>query len=522
MPDKNVRILAIDDKQDNLTVLKALIKDTIPDAMVFTALNGKKGIELAHTENPDVILLDIIMPGMDGYEVCRQLKADNSLKDIPVVFLTAMRTDHESRIRALKMGAEAFLCKPIAEAELVAHIRAMAKIKNAHDYKQQEKEHLAILVEERTRELRVEITERRKAEEKIKQAAEEWRTTFDSITDLVSICDKDCKILRVNQAFADAFKMKPAELIGENCYGIAHGTNKPLPNCPQKVTIKTKKPAVAEFFEPLLGIHLEVSTSPIFNKKGEVVSSVHIIRDITERKKMEGQLLTNDRLASLGELVSGVAHELNNPLTSVIGFSELLAGRNDLPDDIKMDLEVINKEAQRTASIVKNLLTFARKQPKEKQLTDINSAIKAVLELRAYEQKVNNIEVNIDFTPDLPEIMGNVFNLQQVFLNIIVNAEHAMLGAHGEGVITITTEQDGDNIRVSLADDGPGISKENLGHVFDPFFTTKEVGKGTGLGLSICHGTITEHGGKIVAESEPGNGATFIIEIPVATTDNEG
>jgi len=326
----------------------------------------------------------------------------------------------------------------------------------------------------------------------------------------------------MNKAFADVVKMKPEELIGRPCYEIVHGTNESVPNCPYKRTIKTKKLAMAEFFEPHLGIHLELFTSPIFNEKGEVVASVHVARDITERIKMREQLMITDRLASLGELTSGIAHELNNPLTSVIGFSDLLADRKDLPDDVKEDLKLINKEAQRTSNIVKNLLTFARKQPKEKQPTDINKAIAVVLELRAYEQKVSDIQVDTRLAPDLPEITANSFDLQQVFLNIIVNAEHAMLEAHGKGAITITTERDGDIIRISLADDGPGIAEENLGHIFDPFFTTKEVGKGTGLGLSICYGTITEHSGKIYVESELGKGTAFIIELPVATTDNEG
>jgi len=288
------------------------------------------------------------------------------------------------------------------------------------------------------------------------------------------------------------------------------------------LTLKFGKPYVVEEFEPNLGIWIQVSTSPIFDEKGKVTSVVHITRNITEHKKMQAQIITNDRLASIGELISGVAHELNNPLTGVIGFSDLLAGRKDLPDDVKEDIEIINREAKRTANIVKNLLTFARKQPKERQPTDINRAIEAVMELRAYEQKVSNLEVNTRFASDLPEIIANAFDLQQVFLNIIVNAEHAMLEAHGKGTITITTVREGDIIRVSLADDGPGISEDHVGRVFDPFFTTKEVGKGTGLGLSICYGTITDHGGRIYVESKPGKGATFIIELPVVTTDNEG
>ena len=241
---------------------------------------------------------------------------------------------------------------------------------------------------------------------------------------------------------------------------------------------------------------------------------VGYIRDISERKKMEEQLIVTDRLASIGELASGVAHELNNPLTGIIGFSELLLKKN-VAEEIKEDLEVINREAQRTAQIVRNLLTFARRHETTKEPVDINQAIQSVLDLRAYEQKVHNIQIISNFEPNLPNITADLFRLQQVFINVIINAEHFMTEAHGRGTLTITTRSDGDSIRASFADDGPGIRKENLRHLFDPFFTTKEVGKGTGLGLSICHGIVTEHGGKIYAESEFKKGATFTLELPV-------
>ena len=365
------------------------------------------------------------------------------------------------------------------------------------------------------------ITERKQVEDQIKQTAKQWRTTFDSITDLVSICGKDFRLIRVNKAFADVVKMKPEELIGKPCYEIFHGTNEPVLSCPYKKTIKTKKPAMAEFFEPHLGIHLEVAISPIFDEKGEVVASVHVTRDITERKKMEEQLIVTDRLAAIGKMASGIAHELNNPLTGIIGFSDLLLAK-DIPDDIAEDLVVINREAKRTVQVMRSLLTFARKHPEERQPVDINNIIQEVIVLRAYEQKVNNIKVNTQFAPDLPEIMANGFQLQQVFLNIIVNAEDFMIEAHGRGTITITTERLDGIIQVSFADDGPGIAEKNLGHLFNPFFTTKEVGKGTGLGLSISHGIITAHGGRIYAESELGKGATFIVQFPISTADSRG
>jgi PAS domain S-box-containing protein len=360
----------------------------------------------------------------------------------------------------------------------------------------------------------MDITESKQAQERIEHAAEEWRTTFDSITDFISIHDKDNRLVRMNKALADAFKTTPKELLGKVCHEVMHGTKEPPANCPYRQTLTTGKPATMEMFEPSLGIWLQESTSPIFDAKGEVTGSVHIARDVTRQKRMEEQLIMTDRLASIGELASGIAHELNNPLTSVIGFSQLLMEGN-VPDNIKEDLGTVYSEAQRAAAIVKNLLTFARKHASVKQLSQVNAIIEDVLRLRAYEQKVNNIEVDQRLGTNLPEIMVDNFQMQQVFLNIIVNAEFAMLEARGKGKLVITTERVNGVIKVTFTDDGPGIAKENMKRIFAPFFTTKEVGKGTGLGLSICHGIVSGHGGRIYAESELGQGATFVVELPL-------
>jgi PAS domain S-box-containing protein len=360
----------------------------------------------------------------------------------------------------------------------------------------------------------MDITGFKQAQERIERAAEEWRTTFDSITDFISLHDRDNRIIRVNKALADALKTTPQELIGKVCHEVIHGTNEPPANCPYRQTLRTGKPATIEMFEPSLGIHFQEFTSPIFDKKGEVIGSVHITRDVSERKRMEEQLVMTDRLASVGELASGIAHELNNPLTSVIGFSQLLM-ESDVPDSMKEDLNTVYSEAQRAAAIVKNLLTFARKHAPVKQLSQVNTIIEDVLRLRAYEHKVNNIEVDKQLDTALPEIMVDHFQMQQVFLNIIVNAEFAMMEAHGKGKLVIITEKVDGIIKVTFTDDGPGIPKENMKRLFSPFFTTKQVGKGTGLGLSICHGIVSEHGGRIYAESEFGKGATFVVELPL-------
>jgi len=357
------------------------------------------------------------------------------------------------------------------------------------------------------------ITERKRAEEAIKRAAEEWRDTFDSISDAISIHDRDFRILRANKAFADIFHKKPRQIIGGHCYEL-HKGEKPISGCPHKQTLATKQPAVAEFYESNLGKYLHESTSPIFDEKGEVIGTVHITRDVTEQKQQNEQLMMADRLASIGELAAGTAHELNNPLTSVIGFSQLLMEK-DIPDDIREDLVFIYNEAQRAANVTKNLLTFGRKHAPVKQLNQINNIIEDVLKLRAYEHKVNGIEIKRQLAPDLPEIEVDYFQMQQVFLNIIINAEYFITEAHKRGTLTITTKEQNSTVRISIADDGPGISRENLSRIFNPFFTTKEAGKGTGLGLSICHGIVSEHGGQIYAKSQPGKGATIVVELPI-------
>ena len=360
------------------------------------------------------------------------------------------------------------------------------------------------------------VTERKQAEAKLERAAKEWRTTFDSISDLIMIHDNDHRIIRANKAAADWMKTTPKELVGKLCCEVFRGNKEPQANCPCASALKTGKPVGFENYNPSLGTYLYESHSPLFNDQGEAIGSILVARDITEQKRMEEQLILTDRLASIGELSSGIAHELNNPLTSVIGFSQLIMD-GDVPENIREDLSIVNSEAQRAAGIVKNLLTFARKHAPVTELCQINNVIENVLKLRAYEQKVNNIEVEKYLAADLPEIMMDHFQMQQVFLNIIVNAEFAMLEAHKKGKLTVSSEISANVITVRVTDNGPGISKENLKHIFDPFFTTKEVGKGTGLGLSICHGIVSEHGGQIFATSKLDQGTTFTVELPLHT-----
>ncbi|MEX2245179.1 MAG: ATP-binding protein [Dehalococcoidia bacterium] len=238
----------------------------------------------------------------------------------------------------------------------------------------------------------------------------------------------------------------------------------------------------------------------------------------TQTRYVQERLLQSEKMSSVGQLVSGVAHELNNPLTGIMGFAQLLLLR-ELDEPSRGQVETIYAEADRASKIVSNLLTFARRRRAQKEPASLNTLIERVLELRNYDLRVRNIEVELALDPDLPQTMVDANQLQQVFLNIIINAEQAMLAAvgGGEGRLRISTERKGDTLLVAFHDSGPGMSAETIRRIFDPFFTTKEAGEGTGLGLTISYGIIEEHSGRIWAESKQGRGTTFYIELPVVS-----
>ncbi len=352
------------------------------------------------------------------------------------------------------------------------------------------------------------ISARKWAEKRLSQQRELIDRIIAAIPDPVFVVGEGQRIELANRAFRELFRLGPAELEGK---AVSQVLIEPALLAAISRGLAGELVEERQIWPGPEGGRLDMHVRAIKMQTNEVLVLLH---DLTADIEKDNRLMLTDRLASVGEMASGLAHELNNPLTGVIGLSQLLLA-DGLPPEIRQDVEDINKEAQRAAAVVKNLLMFARKHAPVREITQINSVIEDVLKLRAYEQKVNNIVVDRRLATDLPTTTADRFQLQQVFLNIILNAEQAMVEAHGRGRLTITTEKVGGDINVSFADDGPGIPPQNLRRVFDPFYTTKEVGKGTGLGLSICFGIVSAHGGRIWAESELGKGATFMLQIPI-------
>jgi PAS domain S-box-containing protein len=250
-----------------------------------------------------------------------------------------------------------------------------------------------------------------------------------------------------------------------------------------------------------------------------------LVRDVSERKKLDDetrdiyhQLLQAEKMAALGQTISGVAHELNNPLATILSWAERLSQRKGLDDPIRRGLETILSESERAARIVRNLLTFARKRQTTRAMVDVNQVVRETLALRSYEQRVSNITILDALAAGLPQVFADGHQIQQVLLNLIINAEQAMLTANGRGTLVVRTWHDvnHESVVLEINDDGPGIPDELQPKIFDPFFTTKEVGKGTGLGLTVAYAIVQEHGGRIRLESNPKIGASFYVELPVS------
>jgi PAS domain S-box-containing protein len=350
------------------------------------------------------------------------------------------------------------------------------------------------------------------------QEVEQLALALESIGDTVVFHDPEGKIQFVNRAFQEVYGYCPEEVLRKDPMLLLV----PGDEANQAIARESLAEGLRAGWRGEVkrlrknGDEIDVfqTITPVKNKDGEVIGRIAVSRDITENKRVEERLREVARLSSLGELAAGVAHEINNPLTSVLGFSQLLM-LEDLPQGVREDLEIVHSEANRAAKIVHNLLSFARRPDPVKMYMDVTLVLDRALEMKTYDFQVGNIEVSRDFSADLPCTMVDAQELIQVVLNILNNAEQAMRCPRGQGRLTVRTTSSKERIKVSISDDGPGIPAEHLARIFEPFFTTKAAGEGTGLGLSISFGIVQQHGGDIWAESIPGEGTTFHIELPI-------
>ena len=358
------------------------------------------------------------------------------------------------------------------------------------------------------------ITDPKRAQDTLARSEARYRHLVESASDAIVTLDANGRFTTVNHAAENISGYKREELVGQWFAPMLPDDDLPK--------------ALAHFQQALAG-ETGLFESQFYRKDGEVrtISITYstpqkdeevlcLIRDVTDQKMLQEQLIQSEKMSAIGQLVSGVAHELNNPLAGISAFAQLLLAEKRFPPDQRTAAETIYSEARRASRIVQNLLTFARQHKAEKVPTAVNQVLDDTLELRGYELRVRGIDIRREYDDSLPDTMADAHQLQQVFLNLITNAEQAMEQREGHHHrLTVRTRRNSDSIRIEVEDTGAGIPANLIERIFNPFFTTKPTGSGTGLGLSISLGIVREHEGRIWAENPPQAGARFVVEIPI-------
>jgi two-component system NtrC family sensor kinase len=337
----------------------------------------------------------------------------------------------------------------------------------------------------------------------------EWEITVDSISQAICIVDAHGAVRRGNRVFADLVESPVTALPGQ-----------------QWVTL-----VPPSWKDPLAHILAEPGGPPVELRNGDrtflasafpmamLAGAFVLLDEVTEKRRLQEQLIQSEKMSAIGQLIAGVAHDLNNPLASVVGFADFLSESVEVPPGLAEPLRVIRQEAERAANIVRNLLSFARRQDADRQRQPVGPLLESTIALLRNELLAHDVEVTLDIDPGVPDLELNANQMKQVFLNLLSNAVHAIAGSGRPGTIRVQVRPWLEGLAVHVIDDGPGMTEAVAHRVFEPFYTTKAEGQGTGLGLSISQGIAKEHGGRITLETAPGRGATFTVELPGSASE---
>ena len=365
----------------------------------------------------------------------------------------------------------------------------------------------------------VDVTERRKLERQVARQEEFSRRLLESFPDLILVVDLDERYTFVSSRVRDLLGCPSEDLLGKKI-SETRGQSPELVALYRDVIAGNQGFGSAEYGARRSdgsGRTMRASASQFFDADGKLAGVIISVRDITTEKRFEQQLVQSERLAAMGAMIGGVAHELNNPLTSILGVSELLQD-SQATDAARKQVAILQQQARRAAEIVHNLTYFATPPTPGKTRVNLADVVERTLNLHSYSLRKNNITVDFVREPGLPYVQGDPHQLMQIFLNLILNAEQAIREARDRGTLRIRLGISGQSVWASFLDDGPGIPGEILGSIFDPFYTTKRPGRGTGLGLSICKSVVKEHKGTVEAANAPGGGAVFTVTLPAATS----
>ncbi len=369
------------------------------------------------------------------------------------------------------------------------------------------------------------VTEKRAMERQLRRQEEFRRHLLESFPDLILVLDLKGEYTFVSARIGELLGYGPEHLMGKNVED-AENTSPELAALYRTVAAGQSALTSCEYgsrhrdgsWLTMLGM-----ASPLLDAEGKPAGVIVCVRDVTTEKKLEQQIIQSERLAAMGQMIGGFAHELNNPLTSILGMAELLQ-ESEVSEAARKQVLILHKEARRAAEIVQNLQYFARPPAPGRSQVNLNELVQRTVQMQAYPLRKSNITVDFLPEPAIPAIVADPNQLMQVFLNLLLNAEQAIRESairenKEKGTIRVRLGRNPDSVWIVFQDDGPGIAPENLAHIFDPFFTTKRPGRGTGLGLSICKTVLREHGGNIEAANAPDGGAVFTITLPVTAPE---
>jgi two-component system NtrC family sensor kinase len=350
----------------------------------------------------------------------------------------------------------------------------------------------------------------------VRRGKEQWEATFDAISEGMALVDDGARIRRANTAFAALVGRPVTAVVGGHLGHLLFGESIALAELMRETAGGGHPAPIVRRSEPL-GRVLRIAAAAV-GRAVDGASAVVVVEDISEQQMLEAQLIQSEKMAAVGTLVSGVAHELNNPLTSIAGLSELLLEQPPGAELERRHLHVINEQAERAGRIVRDLLIFSRKGPAERTAVDLGDVAQRTVQLMSYEMKLHDVTVGTTIAPGLPAVLGDRYQLQQVVLNLLSNAAHALstMPPGKARRVELVVAAEGGRVVLRVADTGPGLPAEVKAQMFSPFFTTKAPGEGTGLGLFVSYGIAEAHGGMLTAESQPGEGATLILALPVA------
>ncbi len=516
-------ILVVDDSRDNLQLISRILN--AEGYRVRCAVKGELAIESVRARKPDLVLLDVRLPDINGFEVCRRLKEEENTRNIPVLFITVLDSVKD-KVQGFEAGGIDYIVKPFQQEEVLARV-------NTHVCLSRMCNKLEQLVEERTRKL---IKINRQLQEEIasrKQAEAEKQLLFEAInqsSETVVITDPDGNIVFVNPAFERRTGYSKEEAIGRNPRFLKSGHHDLSFYQQMWNTIIGGQTWQGEFINKKKDGSLFIEKafiSPVFDASGKISNFIAVKLDITEQRHLEEQLRHAQKMESVGRLAGGVAHDYNNTLQIILGYLQLLLLRDDIPGDVSHHLKQIHAAAEHASKITRQLLAFSRKQPVSPKVLDINDLLSRGI-LPMLKQLIGE-DIELAFLPKAnpATIETDPGQVQQVVSNLVINARDAMPEG---GRLTIETgnavldqqyckehpgARPGEYVVMMVTDTGCGIDHEIMPHIFEPFFTTKEKHKGTGLGLPSVYGIVKQGGGYITVKSELGEGTTFKIYFPL-------